>query len=300
MEWVKQGEQSEERSDTTPSAATRRGFLSAIGVGGAALAGVGLGAPAVTAQEDGPPSRGDWSLAFEDEFESGELDDSKWDVGWGFGQESTTSQTYMSEESIRVEDGRLRLVGTHDGDDLRSGAVNTRETMTFGPGTYLEARIEFARRVGFHPAFWAKPTEHSWWPPEIDVTEALQNGSGRDDTHLTRQFLHYPQSTEPGDASTRKRLKAHSDPGDDITENFHVYGAEWRSNGITMYVDGEPVKTFTGGAMLTSMEKGAPFYVNLDQNIYIDSPLAKWVGTADLSEEWGEETVVDWVRAWKL
>lgn len=300
----------EMRSDDTPArseendalSSNRRRFLKLTGASAIPLGGFALGPSSAGALQDGsggPPNPDDWSLAFEDQFEGDSLDTSKFEVGWGWGTTTSTTSTEIVEENVTVQDSQLRLKGTHDGDKVLSGGVNTRNTATFGPGTFFEAKLKFAQREGFHPAFWAKPTEYSWWPPEIDVVELLQNASGRDDTHTARSFLHYTQSTKPGDDSTAQRLKHFHEPGDDLTKNFHVYGCEWQNDGITIYVDGTEVKTFTNSSMLESMRQGAPFYINLTQNINVDTGLNEYLGTADTSQSWGEETVADWVRVWE-
>lgn len=279
------------------SSSTRRSILKWVGTGAVALAGLGGGPSPVAAQDGGPPNPDDWSMEFEDQFEGDSLGDA-WEIGWGFGNTTTTSRTRIIPENTTVADGTLQLTGTHDNNNVLSGGVNTRNNVTFGPGSYFEARLQFASREGFHPAFWAKPDSGAW-PPEIDAVEYIQDGSGRDDTYKSRHFLHYTASTEPGDKSTNKRLQKFYEPGDDLSENFHVYGVEWQSDGITVYVDGNEVVRWTDPTMLESMRKGAPFYINLAQNINVDSDLNEYLGTADLSEPWGETTYADWVRVWK-
>lgn len=170
--------------------------------------------------------------------------------------------------------------------------------MTFGPGSYVEAKLKFAEREGFHPAFWAKPNSGAW-PPEIDIVECIQNGSGRDDTHQSRHFLHYSASARPGDSSTHQHLRRFYSPGGNLTTSFHVYGVEWQSDSISIYVDNQEVVRWTNGTMLRSMASGAPFYVNLVQNINVDSDLNRYLGRADLSQQWGEVTEAEWVRVWE-
>lgn len=289
----------EYRADSNEKPSTdRRRFLKLTGAGALAFGGVGFGASAAAAQEDGPPNPDDWSLEFEDDFDSDSLDESVWGVGWGWGDTSDASDGRIVSDNVYIEDSTLLLEGSHDGDEILAGGVHTKGSVEFGPGSYVEARLRFPARVGFHPAFWAQPVTDQW-PPEFDIAEVLQDGSGEDDTHTSRHFIHYTTSTEPGDASTQERFREFYEPGDDITENFHVYGAEWQDDGITYYVDGEEIANWTDSTMLESFQNGAPFYLMLNMNINVDSELNEYLGQADLSESWGETFDADWVRVWE-
>ena len=305
---MRSGETPPENSDTTDrkdtktnglaQASDRRNFLKLTAASAATLGGVGLGSAAAAAQEGGPPNQSKWSLAFEDKFESGSLDKSNWSVGWGWGNTSTSSRAKIVPENVSIKDNVLRMKGTHKKNNILAGGVNTKGNVEFGPGSYVEARLKFPQRVGFHPAFWAKPSSGAW-PPEFDIVEITQDGSGRDDTHKSRHFVHYSISTKPGDSSTHQKKSKFYEPGDNLTKNFHVYGAEWKSNEITYYVDGKEIVKWTDPTMLESFRKGAPFYITLNMNINVDSKLNEYLGTADLSKQWGETFDADWVRVWK-
>lgn len=294
---------SQERTDNDQTRTTRtkrRQFLKLTGAGVATIGGVGLGATSTVGAQDGggPPNPDEWSPVVEDTFDSGSLDESTWTVGWGWGQDSGTSDARIEPGNVSLQDGTLRLQPDHDGNDITTGGVHTKGNVEFGPGTYVEGRLRFPNRVGFHPAFWAQPTSDAW-PPELDIVEVTQDGSGRDDTHTSRHFLHYTRSTEPGDESTQERVSQFHEPGDDVTQNFHVYGAEWQSDRITYYVDGQEIQTWTDSTILESFRKGAPFYLKLNVNISTGGELSEYLGEVDLSESWGETFEADWVRVWE-
>ncbi|WP_148414767.1 family 16 glycosylhydrolase [Haloferax sp. KTX1] len=237
------------------------------------------------------PGGAHWKLAFEDTFSGDSLDASSWSIGWGWGVETSTSPTRIVSENVRTEGGSLRLRGTHERGEIRSGAVNTKNKVTFGPGSYLEARISFAGRTGFQNAFWAKPNTEAW-PPEVDVVEIWQDDTGWDDRHISRHTVHYSSSREVGDRSTHKNLGASYTPGGDLTREFHTYGVEWQADELVHYVDGKVVRKWLGETLLTALSNGAPFYFMFSLNI-------NNIGTADQTERWGEEMVVDWVRLWE-
>ena len=244
-----------------------------------------------TSNRNRPPNPAQWTLAFEDLFDSGSLDRSTWSVGWGWGRRTSTSPTRIVPRNVGVDSNRLRLEGTHSDGDVLSGAVNTKDNVTFGPGTYLEARLKFAQRTGFQNAFWSKPNSEAW-PPEIDVAELIQDESEWNDIHVSRHNLHYSSSTKPGDNSTYENINTTHVPGNNLTENFHTYGVEWQPNSISHFVDGQKIWEWTDQTMLLAMRRGAPFYILLSLNI-------NSVGTASLNVPWGEQFVTDWVRLWR-
>lgn len=241
--------------------------------------------------EGGPPNPEEWTLAFEETFEADSLDPTRWEIGWGWGRETSISDARIVDENVSVSGGRLRITGSSDGSVALTGGINSKDMVTFGPGSYLEARIKFADREGFHNAFWAKPNSEAW-PPEIDVVEQWHDEESREPNMTSHHHLHYSASGEVGDNSTHEDIGIAYEPGDDITTHFHVYGVEWRSDRIVHYVDRAKVKEWTNWAMLQSMKRGAPLYIML--NLHINS-----IGTADPSEPWTEEMVVDWVRLWQ-
>lgn len=270
----------------------RRTYLK-LGAAGAGVVGsLAAGATLIGGgSAGGPPNPRGWRLAFEETFDGDGLDSDIWNVGWGWGLRTDNSPASVSPRDVVVRDGALELTGSHDGSRTTAGAVNTKDKVTFGPGTYLEARIEFADRAGFLNAFWSKPNSETW-PPEIDVVELWQDGTGWDDTHVSRHHLHYSTSTNAGDTSTYRDLGVSYRPGDDLTENFHVYAVEWRPDAIVHYVDGTVVREWTDETLLAAMRRGAPFYVMLSINV-------DKIGTADRSEPWPETMLVDWVRCWR-
>jgi len=273
----------------------RRTYLSLLGA-----SAVALGSPCLSRQPEpsnlapapsGQDGEREWTLEFEDVFERSTLA-TEWEVGWGWGRRTTTSPTVISPENVELADSTLRLRGTHTGDSIRSGAVNTRDTVTFGPGSYLEASIRFADRSGFLNAFWSKPNSGDW-PPEIDVVELWQESNSRRDTHRSRHNLHYPTSATPGDDVTHRNEGDIRNHDQDLTAQFHDYGLAWLPDRVVHFVDQRPVTEWTTPSMLAAMGAGAPFYVMLSLNI-------DRFGQADFSESWGETMDVDHVRLWNL
>lgn len=283
----------DEETNAKPFHLNRRNLLKMSGVGAlTALGASSVGVPTAAAvSEGGPANQDDWTLTFEDNFDGGSLNRDYWSIGWGWGTETTMSPTSVVERNVDVRDSNLYLKGTHDGDKPYAGGVNTKNKVTFGPGSYYEAKIKFARREGFQNAFWSKPNTEAW-PPEIDVVELMQDGSGTDDTNRSRHHIHYSTSTEPGDNSTHVGPGGGYTPGDDLTENYHIYAVEWQEDRITHYVDGNVAWETTDETAMQAMINGGVHYMMFSLNI--DN-----VGTPDYSEPWGEEIAIDWVRLWE-
>ncbi|WP_224447659.1 glycoside hydrolase family 16 protein [Haloprofundus salilacus] len=272
----------------------RRDYLKMTGAGAVALGGFGLGSTTAAAavDEGGPQDPENWSIVFEDYFDAGSLDSSKWDLGFGWGTTENNSPATVTSSHVNVQNNQLSLSASHDdGSNIQTGAVNTRGIAAYGSGHYWEAKIKMPKREGFLPAFWSKPDTEAW-PPEIDFVEVMQDGSGWDDTHLSRHTLHWSTSTEPGDSSTHTHSQERYEPGDDVTENYHIYGCWWGDGFIRHYVDGVQVSDFTDDNALTAMSNGGPQYMML--SLHIDR-----IGETDKSVSWDEEMLVDWVRVWE-
>ncbi|WP_135805409.1 glycoside hydrolase family 16 protein [Halorussus marinus] len=251
---------------------------------GASVAALGLGASSATADEGGPENSDDWELAFEDQFDAGSLDTDKWSVGFGWGR-TTNSPERIVDRNVWVENERLHLKVTHDGGSgsVYAGAVNTKNKVTYGPGTYWEARLRTPDRHGLLPAFWAKSNTEQW-PPEIDFFEMLGN-----DPTSSHHNVHYDSTGGMG--GNHSELKMHN-PDLGSTTDFHVYGCAWYDDRVEMYVDGQLVGTHDDPTAMESLRTGAPFYMML--NIHVGR-----TGTPDYSESWGDQMDVDWVRVWE-
>lgn len=268
----------------------RREYVKLAGASVAALGGVGLGSSSAAAAEGGPSNTDNWNLAFEDKFEGGSLDTSKWEVGFGWGMDTTASAERISEKHVDVRNGALHLTASHESGDVLAGSVHTRGMHYWGPGSFWEAKIKVPERVGFLPAFWSKSNSGAW-PPEIDFLEVFQDGDA-DDINYANYNVHYSESTQPGDSSTHKAEPVHYKTDYDLSKDFHVFGCKWLTDRVEYFFDGVKVGQSDRSTAMEALRNGAPFYMML--NIHIDK-----VGTTDKSEEWTEEMVVDWVRVWE-
>lgn len=259
----------------------RRTFLRGIGATISAAGAVGIAG----CLDD--EYSGEWTLAFEDRFEGGTLDTDRWNLGYGWGAHTDWSLEQIREDNVWVDDENDQLVieQSHDGDQYFSGAVNTKDIHAQQYGRW-EARLRIpSASSGLLPAFWMKPNNEDW-PPEIDVVEFFGN------TTESYHALHYR------DCLHRKREDSdRNEVGEDLSEDFHVFGCEWSPDGVRWTVDDQEVFRSTAGSdgRCRHLNYGEPFYTLL--NVHIAD--VESVGDPSDLEDWPYEFRTDWVRIWE-
>lgn len=189
-------------------------------------------------------------VVFFDDFSSGHLDRTKWNVRETGRVVNNEQHAYIdsaetiyvepegsgSDNSVLVLHARYRPgFSTLDGQqfDFVSGRIDTRERFQFTYGS-VSARIKLPAGPGLWPAFWALGTDK--WPDtgEIDIMECV----GEPD--WTSSAIHGPgYSGESGLVN-----KSFFPKGEDVTQ-WHVYAAEWTPDMISFMVDGLTVYRVT-------------------------------------------------------
>ena len=115
-----------------------------------------------------------WELTFNDEFNDGKLDYSKWKDHhyWGGRYTPETGMTYYGKDQLQFSDSTLIIVldsGKNKGDrPYRGGMIDCNGSFKQQYG-YFEIKSKNPTGTGFWPAFWLASTEK--WPPEIDIYE---------------------------------------------------------------------------------------------------------------------------------
>jgi hypothetical protein len=285
-------------------------------IGLAALTWLAAGCAAAQSSEVGAASGGGFGpLVFADEFNSGSLDRSKWNVVGPEFWVNNEQQAYVDAPvTIRfvpagtvpgAEDGVLVLqprfspgFATPSGRtaDFVSGRINTRGKFEFTHGR-AAARIRMPDAVGVWPAFWLLGT--GGWPDsgEIDIMEYV----GEKD--WVGVALHGPGYS----GETPLVNKYFFDDGVDVT-GWHEYAVEWSDSQMLFKVDGRTIYRVTRpmvehyGKWVFDTPKfvilnfalgGAyPFKTNGIENPYNGLPAAtvERIKAGDITME------VDWVR----
>lgn len=185
------------------------------------------------------------AVLFFDDFSTGQLDRSKWNVIVTGRTVNNEQQAYVDSrdtigiasgpETAGAENGALvirarRRPGfkTPEGRafDFVSGRLESRSTFEFTYGT-AAARIKLTAGAGLWPAFWALGTGR--WPDtgEMDIMENVG------DPAWTNVALHGPGYSGNTPLVSRQRFPR----GDDIA-GWHVYSMDWTADALVFKVDG--------------------------------------------------------------
>jgi len=208
--------------------------------------------------------------------------------GWGNGE----LQTYTDSRRNSALDGAGNLVITArreaDG-SYTSARLKTESTYTAQYGR-IEARIRIPRGQGIWPAFWMLGADigQVGWPAcgEIDVMENV----GYEPT-VVHGTIH-----GPGYSGAQGISAAYTNPtGAAFADDFHVFGVDWRPEGISWSVDGRTYRTVTRASVGSNpwvFDK--PFFVVL--NVAVGGG---WPGSPDATTRFPQQMTVDWLRVFQ-
>ncbi len=254
-----------------------------------------------------PSDKENWSLVFQEEFNDAVLDPTKF------------SNSYMPhwttpEQSLAhydVTDGILSLRIDKDTqgpwwafDDvqkissiqtgMRDGMHNFWDTCTITDHHravtnfetkygYFELRARIPNDSGLHSAWWMIGTEaKADETAEIDIFEIC----GPD---IKSNKSRVRVSVHPWTDGGLKEQSLDYYPACDVSQDFHVYGFEWKPSGMKFYFDGQLVKE-TDQSPDYKMTTLLGIYEN-------DSPL--WSGTPDYDSEYPKRFEIDYFRVYK-
>ena len=250
--------------------------------------------PAQPADPTFPATR----LVFDDEFNGAAgsgVDQSKWTIDPGAGQNG--EQEYYTDGQNAAMDGQGDLVMTarkesSNGHDYTSHRMNTGGKFSFQYGR-VEARVKVPKGQGFWPAFWMMGADFLTgrpWPynGEVDIMEVLGK-----DTTTSYSTLHAPMYNGGNGYGQSYKLAG----GAEMSNDFHVWAAEWDSTGIRFYLDNQLV--FNADKNTVENTKGAwiydhPFYIILNLAVGGD-----WPGAVDATTPFPSQMLVDYVRVYQ-
>ena len=192
------------------------------------------------------------TILFFDDFSTGELDRTKWNVVTTGKLHNRELQAYVDAERTisfaapgEIEGsttGALVLAAhyepgftTADGQnfDFLSGRINTRGKFAFQYGR-AAARMRLPAGLGFWPAFWL--LGEAGWPQsgEIDVMESIG------DPAWVSAAVHGPDYSGESGLVNRYYFDARHP-----ANSWHVYSLDWKPDDMTFKVDGEIIYQVT-------------------------------------------------------
>src|SRR5258708_21886215 len=243
-----------------------------------------------------------WTLVWRDEFDgpNGSMPDrKKWSIvrdGSGFGNQELEYYTDRPR-NLHIENGHLAITAMREnytGPDgvsreYTSGRLQTAGHFEQKYGRF-EARIKVPKGQGIWPAFWMLGGPPAGWPAcgEIDIMENV--GFEPSKIHGT---LH-----GPGYSGNNPLTGAYTLPNSArISDDFHVFAAEWSPDAIRFYVDDHLYETQTVDSIPSSKRWAFdhPFFILL--NVAVGGA---WPGNPDSATPFPATMLVDYVRVYTL
>ena len=260
------------------------------------------------------PNLGDWELntTISDEFNNGSIDIVKWQIQ---GQDNIYKSNFIGRAPSQfnpnnaiVEDNKLKILTKwepsfpfsttpQDGvayENITTAAVISKEQFHYG---YMEIRSK-AAKAEITSSFWTTGFES-----ELDMFEMFgDTDTGQANINWRKRLKFntiswdpsspYYQQSGNGPVHTRD-IQADDNTADD----FHVYGFDWTSEYIKVYIDGT---LHPNGTILRSQLSEDRWVTNVPYWIWFDSETFPWLGIpeeADLMTP--AEYQIDYIRVWE-
>lgn len=221
--------------------------------------------------EAAPPAG--YRLAWQDEFDGGAVDESKWQYRTGVRFWST-----QLAENVSVSDGLLHLhlrkqtVGTTN---YTAGGVISRKVFRYG---FYEARMKVPPGGGWHTSFWMMRFNRPADATEAIELDVIENDSVDPLKYGVNTHRHVPT---PHLTYGNKNVATPS-----LSDDFHVFGCEFTPSFIRYFFDGVLVQTVD-----------ATQFAHDDLNIWLTSVAAPLGGTTSVDDSRLPAVAdYDWVR----
>lgn len=260
-----------------------------------------------------PSNEGGWILNEEisDEFEGKELDRNKWFIEGENGDYYIWKGRAPSQfvpHNVRVHKGKLKLRTAWEPkykfiqESYTDGAMGTakygvyKETpmpvTTAGVITkkrFLNGYMEVKSKSGnaaITAAFWGIGYEQ-----ELDVFEQMGNPKKGEKITATSSLATAHDWSPPAERPTNvfqhvERLTYRT------ADEFHVYGADWGEDYLSLFIDGKLIHHFTQN------DVGLDWVLNNPMEIWLDSEIFFWLGMPD-KKELPVDFEIEYLRVWQ-
>jgi len=220
-----------------------------------------------------------WRLAWHDEFDGAEIDESQWEI---LGDWKRRDGHWVKADSYLDGDGHLLLRTRKDGDRFTCGAVRTQGKFEHRFG-YWECRCEFPTQPGHWPAFWLFSR-----PGVGEVGNEGRDGTEIDIMEKPWRTDHVQHALHWDGYGKHHRSAGKKAEAGGISKGYHTFGLHWKPDEYVFYVDGkETWRTSAGGV---SQVKA---FVKLTEEI------GRWGGNIR-EAKLPDYFVVDYVRVFEL
>ena len=260
-----------------------------------------------------PQNAGNWELDTDisDEFNNGTLDLVKWQIQGENGIYKSNfigrAPSQFNPNNAIVEDNKLKILTKwepsfpfsstlQDGvayENITTAAVISKAQFHYG---YMEIRSK-AAKAEITSSFWT-----TGYRSELDMFEMFgDTDAGEANINWRKRLKFNMISWDPnnpyylpdgnGPAHTRN-IQADDNTADD----FHVYGFEWTSEYIKVYIDGV---LHPNGTILRSVLGEDRWTTNVPYWIWFDSETFPWLGIPEQSDlATPAEYQIDYIRVW--
>lgn len=249
-----------------------------------------------------------YTLVFNDEFEGGQLDRTKWHTRTIY---SNGTGDYLNDEQQRYRDNNNHIVqnsaleltarkvaNNANGINYESGLVRSDATFHWG---YLEARVWMPPGVGCSAAFWLNSDVSDKgklsWPPEIDIFEFVNNGVEDKPNMIHNGVVSTPKNPATWYWTQPKFNKQYGfwPAAYNFTEGWHTVGLEWDWDNARTIVDGTLVSVRKSPWKYDDGTLGAPAHIIL--NLAIGG---QWAGRHGVDDtKFPQALKVDWIRVYQ-
>lgn len=260
-----------------------------------------------------PNNEGGWVLNEEvsDEFEGKELDRSKWFIEGEHGEYYIWKGRAPSQfvpHNVRVEDGKLKLrtawepkyrfiqesytdgaMGTAKYGEYKEEPMPVTTAAVITKKRFLNGYMEVKSKSGnaaITAAFWGIGYEQ-----ELDVFEQMGNPKKGEKITATSSLATAHDWSPPAQRPTNVFQHVEHLPYR-TADDFHIYGADWGEDYLSIYIDGKLVHHFTQD------DVGLDWVLNNPMEVWLDSEIFFWLGMPH-KEELPVDFEIEYLRVWQ-
>lgn len=260
-----------------------------------------------------PNNKGEWVLNEEvsDEFEGKELDRNKWFIEGENGDYYIWKGRAPSQfvpHNVRVKNGKLKLrtawepkydfiqesytdgaMGTAKYGEYKEKPMPVTTAAVITKKRFLNGYMEVKSKSGnaaITAAFWGIGYEQ-----ELDVFEQMGNPKKGEKITATSSLATAHDWSPPAERPTNVFQHVEHLPFR-TADDFHIYGADWGEDYLSIYIDGKLVHHFTQD------DVGLDWVLNNPMELWLDSEIFFWLGMPH-KKELPVDFEIEYLRVWQ-